>query len=243
MKEESKKKLTNKVITLGADFYTTLKRNNVAVLGVCAVAIVVIIGAFMLVSNMASNYQQNVYAVDSKGEIIPLRLLNKEESREVELKANLDRFVDLYFDLDGFTIKKKLEKLLWLLGERPTATVKQQINSGYFNEFTNIAGLQQKAYILGNTLKVTKKEPYKARFRVRIQRINGEAINYYNCDIECTMIDVNRNYPLNPFGLLITDFSRNIKKIDDINDEQYIQEDKDSNEEFNQNIIKDGRQE
>ncbi|WP_424652916.1 hypothetical protein [Capnocytophaga sputigena] len=243
MSEENKKgkTITNKVVTLGADFYTTLKRNNIAVLGVCAVAIVVIIGSFMLVASIASNYQQNVYAVDSKGDVIPLRLLHKEEDREIEIKANLDRFVDLYFDLDGFTIKKKLEKLLWVLDTKPSNTVKQQMNSGYFNDFTNIAGLQQKAYILGNTIRVTKKEPYRATFRVRLQRINGDAVNYYNADVDCEMIEVSRNYPLNPYGLLITDFNVIIKKIEDINEEEYTKEDEENDKMLNQNIIEDGR--
>jgi hypothetical protein len=246
MSEEKEKKgklVTNKVVTLGADFYTTLKRNNIAVIGVCAVCITVIICCFLLVSKMASSYQKHIYAVDSKGEIIPLRLLEKENTREIEIKANLDRFVDLYFDLDGFTIKKKLENLLWLLGEEPKTTVKRQVNSGYFNDFTNIAGLQQKAYILGNTIRLeTKKEPYRATFRVRLQRINGEAINYYIVDVDCLMIDVNKNYPLNPFGVLITKFNTVTKKVEDTNDEEYIKEGKEADEELNQNTIKDGRE-
>ena len=92
-KDKKNKSVTNKVVTLGADFYTTLKRNNVAVIGVCAVCITVIICCFLLVSSMASSYQKHIYAVDSKGEIIPLRLLEKENTREIEIKANLDRFV------------------------------------------------------------------------------------------------------------------------------------------------------
>ncbi|GIJ95387.1 hypothetical protein CAPN002_26050 [Capnocytophaga stomatis] len=232
----------NKKITLGVDFYQALKRNNVAVYCISAVAIIISLGALYLTYQISANYQYNIYAVDSKGEIIPLRLLNKEDSRDIEIKANLDRFVDLYLEMDGLSMKAKQEKLLWLLGEDPTRTMKDKINKGYFNEFINIAGLQQKAYILGNTLNVTRKEPYKAQFTVRIQRINADVSKFYNCDIELEMINVSRNYPLNPFGLLITKFNERLYQIDP-NEEMYIKQEQQAKDEFNQNIIKSKKDE
>lgn len=242
MKEnkDKNKVVKEKKVTLGMDFYTTLKRNNTGVWAIAIVAIFVSASALFLAYKTSVNYQRNIYAIDGKGEIIPLRLLEKEDSREIEIKANLDRFVDLYLDLDGLSMKAKQEKLLWLLGEAPTTVMKDKVNKGYFNEFINIAGLTQKAYILGNTLNVTRKEPYRAKFTVRIQRINDNISKFYNCDIECEMINVNRNYPLNPFGLLITNFTERIYQIDE-KDSFYIQQEKDAQAELNQNIINDGR--
>lgn len=114
--------------------------------------------------------------------------------------------------------------------------MEDKINKGYFNEFINIAGLRQRAYILGNTLQVTKKEPYKARFTVRIQRVNANVSNYYNCDIECQLIETSQNYPLNPFGLLITDFTERIYQID-VNEEVYRKQTQEAEEELNQNTL------
>lgn len=223
-------------ITLGQDFYNVLRRNNIGVWAISLVAIVVSLGALFFAYQTSVNYQRNIYAVDSKGEIIPLRLLSKEDSREIELKANLDRFVDLYLDLDGLSMKAKLEKLLWLLGEEPTTTMKDKMNKGYFDEFVNIAGLKQRAYILGHTLKVSKKEPYQAEFIVRVQRINDNISKYYNCKIKCEMINVSRNYPLNPFGVLISKFSEKLYEIDP-NEDIYQQQEKDANAFLNQNTL------
>ena len=47
-----------------------------------------------------------------------------------------------------------------------------------------------------------------------IVRINGETKEYYNCDVIVTLEDVNRNYPYNPYGLIITNLSESLTKIE-----------------------------
>ena len=137
-------------------------------------------------------------------------------------------------------MKRKRERVLWLVGDQPTLIVKDRANKGYFDEFLSIAGLTQNAEILQQTLKITKEAPYTAEFVVRIQRVNGGVSQFYNSTIQLTMQRVNRNFPYNPYGLLITQFSENLQKVD-VKSEPAVEEIKASEEETNQNPKENGK--
>lgn len=225
-------------ITLGQDFYKALKKNNTGVWAMCIVTLLVSLYSIYSNRQVALAFQKHIYAVDDKGEIIPLRLLDQKETKLIEVKANLDRFVNLYYQLDGYTVKNKQEKLMWLLGTQPTEKVKDRVNKGYFNDFLSITGLQQKAFILGQTLKVKDEGDgkYTASFVVRIQRINADKSIFFNSEIECTMMNVEQNYPYNPFGLLIIQLSENLVRIENPNDDIYRKEVEASDKSYNQNV-------
>ncbi|AZA89095.1 hypothetical protein EG349_19915 (plasmid) [Chryseobacterium shandongense] len=224
----------------GEDFFTVLKKNNTTVWVVGFVAILSILGSLFFAFTVYKDSTNNIYSINEKGELIPLKKLEIQNAELIQAKANLELFVDQYYNLDAFSMKRKRERVLWLVGDQPTIIIKDRANKGYFDEFLSIAGLTQNAEILQQTLKITKEVPYTAEFVVRIQRVNGGVSEFYNSTIKLKMERVNRNFPYNPYGLLITQFSESLQKVD-VKSEPAVEEIKASEEETNQNPKENGK--
>lgn len=224
---------------LGQDFYSILKKNNTAVWVIGIVALSSILGSLFFAFTIYKDSTQNIYAINEKGELIPLKKLDIQQADLIQAKANLDLFVSLYYNLDAYSMKQKREKVLWLVGQQPTKIIKDRSAKGYFDEFLSIAGLTQNAEILHQTLKISKEAPYEAEFIVRIQRVNGGVSEYYNNNVKVKMERVNRNYPYNPYGLLITQLSEGLQKVD-VKSEPAILEEQQSQEAVNQNPQQNG---
>lgn len=219
---------------VGEDFFSVLKKNNTTVWVVGFVAILSVLGSLTFAFMVYKDSTNNIYSINEKGELIPLKKLEIQNADLIQAKANLELFVDQYYNLDAFSMKRKRERVLWLVGDQPTNIIKDRANKGYFDEFLSIAGLTQNAEIMQQTLKVSKEAPYNAEFVVRIQRVNGGVSEFYNSNIKLRMERVNRNFPYNPYGLLITQFSESLQKVD-VKSEPAIDEVKSSEEETNQN--------
>lgn len=219
---------------VGEDFFTVLKKNNTTVWVVGFVAILSVLGSLFFAFTVYRDSTNNIYSINEKGELIPLKKLDIQNADLIQAKANLELFVDQYYNLDAYSMKRKRERVLWLVGDQPTLIIKDRANKGYFDEFLSIAGLTQNAEILQQTLKISKEAPYTAEFVVRIQRINGGVSEFYNSTIKLRMERVNRNFPYNPYGLLITQFSESLQKVD-VKSDPAVEEVKASEEETNQN--------
>lgn len=225
---------------LGEDFYTALRKNNRAVITIAIIAGLSIISAFAFAFMVYQNSTENIYAINEKSELVPLKKRDLKDANLIQAKANIEYFVQLYYTLDAYSMKQKRERVLWLVGEQPKAIIRDRAKKGYFDEFLSIAGLTQNAEILQHTLKINDEAPYQASFVVRIQRINGGIVENYNNNITLTMDRVNRNYPYNPYGLLITQFSENLTRAEIKKTEEDLDL-KQSEEAINQNPKEDGK--
>lgn len=227
---------------LGEDIYKALKENNRKVWAGIILSAISIIGSLVFAFMIWTSSTNNIYAINEKGELVPLEKLKIKEANLIQAKANLEYFVNQYYSLDAFSMKSKRERLLWLIGSQPQQIIKDRIKKGYFDEFLSVGGLIQYAEILQGTLKISKEAPYQASFIVRIQRVNGGVSEFYNNHITLTMEEVNRNYPYNPYGLLITQFSENLQRVAVETPEAEAQV-KESEEAINQNPKEDGTEE
>jgi hypothetical protein len=200
---------------IGNDIYTIFKKNNTAVLAITGFAFAITAISLFITFKIYKESQQNIYSVNQKGELIPLVKLEEKKDQLKLVQANLDYFVSLYYDLDGYTMKDKKEKVFWLLGEQPTYILKDRDRKGYFNTFLSMTGLVQHAQIDQNSWQFSSYDaPYTVSFTADIIRINGNNKQYYKCEILATLEKTNRNYPYNPYGLIITNFSENLTKIE-----------------------------
>ena len=223
----------------GENFYTILKKNNITVWIVSVVAVIVIIGSLLFSWMVYQQSTQNIYTISNNGELIPLRMLDENQADQIQAKANIEYFISQYYNLDAYSMKTKRERVYWLLGKQPTQIIKDRANKGYFDNFLSMAGLTQNAQLMQNSLQISKESPYTATFKVRIQRVNGGISEWYNSNITLQMERVNRNYPYNPYGLLITQFSESLEKIADPNSDEQKEEEKASDEIINQNPTTD----
>ena len=224
---------------LGEDFYSTLKKNNTAVWAITFVALVCSLGSMFFAWNVYNQSSNKIFAIDGKGELVPLKMIDRNNDNLIEAKANIEYFVSLYYNLDAYSMKRNRERVLWLTGKEPTKIIKDRASKGYFDSFLTIAGLTQKAEVLQHTLQINNTDPYTCNFTVRIQRINGGVSEFYNANVSMKMERVNRNYPYNPYGLLITQFSENLTKLADVKSDEAQAEVTSSEEEINQNPKQD----
>lgn len=201
---------------IGESLYTALKKNNAKVYSVSIVCLIISLSSLAFAFMVYKNSLSMIYGVNPKnGDMMPLSKIEGKEGERIQLKANISYFVDCYYSLNAFNMKAKREKVFWLVGEKPTTIIKDRANKGYFDNFLTVAGLQQNAQILEQTLKISDTEPYQATFTVRITRTNSGVSEYYNNYVTMTLVKVNRNYPYNPYGYLITQFSENLQRVAD----------------------------
>lgn len=199
---------------IGKNIYSSLKKNNIAVLCISAVCIIVTGISSVTTFLIYRESQKNLFAIGDKGNLVPLVKLNEKEDKLKQVRANLDHFVSLYYDIDGYTMREKKEKVFWLVGSQPTEIIKDRDRKGYFNEFMSISGLIQHASINQKSWKISGYDaPYDIGFTVNISRINGTTINNYVCNVSVTLEETNRNYPLNPYGLIITKLAEDMTKV------------------------------
>jgi hypothetical protein len=233
----------NKKISYGMDFYAVLKKYNKTLWAVVIIGVVVIFASAYQVISVYQMSSNNIYGISESGNMVPLKKLENEEGKRIQAKADIEYFVSQYYDLDSYSMKRKRERVYWLVGEQPTKVIKDRASKGYFDLFMTMQGLKQSAYILQNTLQLSNQPPYNAFFVVRITRVNGDQEEYYNAKVNMTLVETNRNYPYNPYGFLITNFTEDLEKIakTDKIDEELKNDVNTSNEAINQNPKENGQ--
>lgn len=191
---------------VGENIFYKLKRNNVAVYVMAVITLVSVVSAAYFSYQTYLHSRNHVYAIDSKGQMIPLTLIDQKKDRIRQVMANADLFVNYAYDIDAFNYKEKKEKLSWLLDNNVIRIFKNKENAGYYNQLLQY-NIIQHAKVLPETMKWSEENgKYTLRFISQIQIINTGQRQVYNIQIKLNMIDVSINYPYNPYGLLIVDY-------------------------------------
>lgn len=191
---------------VGENIFYKLKRNNVAVYVMAVITLVSVVSASYFSYQTYLHSRNHVYAIDSKGQMIPLTLIDNKKDRIRQVMANADLFVNYAYDIDAFNYKEKKEKLSWLLDNHVIRIFKNKENAGYYNQLLQY-NIIQHAKVLPETMKWSEENgKYTLRFISQIQIINTGQKQVYNIQIKLNMIDVSINYPYNPYGLLIVDY-------------------------------------
>lgn len=191
---------------VGENIFYKLKRNNVAVYVMAVITLVSVVSAAYFSYQTYLHSRNHVYAIDSKGQMIPLTLIDEKKDRIRQVMANADLFVNYAYDIDAFNYKEKKEKLSWLLDNNVIRIFKNKENAGYYNQLLQY-NIIQHAKVLPETMQWSEENgKYTLRFVSQIQIINTGQKQVYNIQIKLSMIDVSINYPYNPYGLLIVDY-------------------------------------
>lgn len=224
-------------ITVGKDIYSELKKNSRVVWGVVAVSIISIVAVLYLALVIYSDSTSKIFTVNNTGDLIPLSLISEKNDKVKVIKANADYFTKQFYDLDQYSIKEKKENVLWLVGEQPTNLIKDKDRKGYYSNFLSINGLVQKSEILPNSWRIDNIDGNpNVSFSVLVKRINGTVEDYFQADVQLRMTKVNINYPYNPFGYLITNFTESLSKVNAPTDEEIIIQDSIKREQINPTI-------
>lgn len=213
--------MSEKKITVGKDIYSQLRKNNRTVWGVVLVAICSIGAMLYFALYVYNSTGSKLYTINNKGDLIPLSLVSERKDKVKVIQSGVEYFVKQFYDLDQYSITDKQERVLWLVGEQPTKIIKDKSNKGYYSNFMSINGLVQKAEVMNDTWHISSIDDNpNVQVSLLVKRVNGTNEEYFRADLDLRMAKVNINYPYNPFGLLITNFSEKLSKVNPPTEEE-----------------------
>ena len=196
------------------NIYSVLKINRFIVFSVICLAF--LSSAFSLWSVFDMNHKMlnSMFAVNTDGSVIPLKLTSEKENLEVEALAHLEMFHKYFYGIDASNYENHLEKALWLGNSSVDNIYRQKKSEGLYNRLIQYS-LVQKVKSIKTDLNL-EEEPFGFRTTTIFEINRGKVIDSYELITTGKLIRVDRHFPRNTHGLLITDFFENsLRKLPD----------------------------
>ena len=191
------------------DIYKTLIVNRMVVWGL-TIAFIVSAAIFAFAINDLYSKQLNtVLVLDTDGEVIPMKWMQRDENIKIEIKDHLEKFHTYFYQYDAFDVEKSLEKALWFGDNSIEQLYIKRKNDGWYSRVSSY-GINQTIEILPENIEIEgNNEPYSFRVKANLAITQDDQTVRYSFETTGLIIFVSRNYPLNPHGLLITRFAEN----------------------------------
>ena len=195
------------------NIYSVLKLNRFIVMTVIIGALVVCVVSVLMVIKLHNETVNNAFVVNTNGSVIPLRMVKQQENLEVEILSHLELFHTYFYHIDASNYEKNLGKALWLGNSSVDALYRQKKADGVYNRLLQYS-LVQKVLKIESKIYI-QQEPYHFE-TVTVFEINrGSIIDTYELTTSGNIIHVDRNFPKNTHGLLITNFFENtLRKLE-----------------------------
>lgn len=198
------------------NIYSVLKLNRFIVLTVITGA--VISGLFFgwMVYDIHRSALNSSFAVNTDGSVIPLQWVSQTENLEVEALAHLDLFHTFFYHIDASNYQRNLEKALWLGNSSVDNLYRQKKADGVYNRLLQYS-LVQKVKSIESEIDISA-EPYSFKTKTVFEINRGQVTDSYELISTGKLIKVDRNFPNNTHGLLITNYFENsLKKLNNEN--------------------------
>lgn len=172
-------------------------------------AIVLSIANYMTYKTALVESRKFIYAIDKEGEIIPLRLIEDRENIEIEIQHHIEMFVDNFYSLDQHNVHAKVEKARWLADVRKWYDLR--LNKNFYNEIKDFQ-IRYSANIVDLSIVRSDNRNYNFTMTIEIKRSDisqSKTLLYTSGNIILT----DRNYPHNPHGLFIENYTEQRKEI------------------------------
>ncbi|WP_299547005.1 conjugal transfer protein TraK [Seonamhaeicola sp.] len=201
------------------NIYSTLKLNRFIVLTVVIGAVITCVVSVLMVMKLHKETVNNAFVVNTDGQVIPLKLVSQQENLGVEVLAHLNLFHTYFYDIDASDYEKNLEKALWLGNSSVDALYRQKKADGFYNRLIQYS-LVQKVLSIESKIEIQKK-PYRFETTTIFEINRGSIVDTYELTTSGNIIHVDRNFPRNTHGLLITNFFENkLKKLENYEDRE-----------------------
>lgn len=198
------------------NIYAVLKMNRLVVIIVVLGAMLSSIFSGWMVFNIHKKALNDAFAVNTDGTIIPLKLVSQKENFRVEALAHLELFHTYFYNIDGSNYEKNLGKALWLGNSSVDNLYRQKKVDGVYNRLLQYS-LIQKVLTIDSQVK-EQNGIYTFRTTTIFEINRGSITDTYELFSTGKLIAVDRNFPNNPHGLLITNYFENtLKKISEEN--------------------------
>ncbi|TMU50778.1 conjugal transfer protein TraK [Flagellimonas algicola] len=189
------------------NIYDTLKLNRFIVLSLVVATALTCTVSVLMVIKLHKETLDKVFVVKNNGDIIPLQLVEQRENLGVEALAHLERFHGWFYGIDANSYKRNIEKALWLGNTSVDGLYRQKKADGFYNRLLQYS-LIQKVLKIESKLGLDK-EPYGFETTTIFEINRGTVTDTYELVTTGKLIHVDRNFPNNPHGLLITDYFEN----------------------------------
>lgn len=196
--------------------YTVLKMNRFIVLAVVVCSMLSAFFSVWMAYNINNKALNSAFAINTDGSIIPLKLIAQKENFKVEALAHLQLFHSYFYNIDASNYEKNLKKALWLGNSSVDNLYRQKKADGVYNRLLQFSLVQK---VLSIDSRIEEQNDAYAFKTVTVFEINrGTIIDTYELVSTGILIPVDRNFPNNPHGLLITDYFENtLKKLNNEN--------------------------
>jgi len=196
------------------NIYNVLKLNRFIVLAVVICALLSSSFSLWMAFTTNKNAMNSAFAINTDGSIIPLKLVNQKENFKVEALAHLDLFHNYFYNIDASNYEKNLKKALWLGNSSVDNLYRQKKADGVYNRLLQYSLVQK---VLSIDSQITENDGSYGFKTITIFEINrGTIVDTYELVSTGNLIMVDRNFPNNPHGLLITNYFENtLKKLND----------------------------
>ena len=204
------------------NIYNVLRLNRFIVLAVVIGAVLTSAISVIMVIKLHKESVNNAFVVYSDGSVIPLKMVQQNENLEVEELSHIEQFHTYFYHIDASNYEKNLEKALWLGNSSVDALYRQKKADGVYNRLLQYS-LVQKVLNIESKIDI-QKEPYRFETTVIFEINRGSIIDIYELTTSGNIIHVDRNFPNNTHGLLITNFFENkLKKLEDYENRKWSQ--------------------
>mgnify|MGYP006896873350 FL=1 len=194
------------------NIYSVLKINRFVVISVVLMAFFSTSISACIVFQINQEALNNAFAINSDGAVIPLKWVSQKENLKVEALAHLELFHSYFYDIDASNYERNLEKALWLGNSSVDNLYRQKKADGVYNRLLQYS-LVQNVLIIESEVDL-ELEPYQFRTTTVFEINRGSIVDTYELVSTGNLIKVDRNFPNNTHGLLITNYFENtLKKI------------------------------
>jgi len=194
------------------NIYSVLKINRFVVISVVLMAFFSTTISAWIVFQINKEALNNAFAINSDGAVIPLKWVSQKENLKVEALAHLELFHSYFYDIDASNYERNLEKALWLGNSSVDNLYRQKKADGVYNRLLQYSLVQNVLSIESEVdLEV---EPYQFSTTTIFEINRGSIVDTYELISTGNLIKVDRNFPNNTHGLLITNYFENtLKKL------------------------------
>lgn len=197
------------------NIYTVLGTNRFIVLAFMICATFSSVFAIWMAYSLKKKALNSAFAVNTDGSIIPLKLVTQKENFMVEAFAHLQLFHTYFYNIDASNYEKNLEKALWLGDSSVDNLYRQKKADGVYNRLLQYS-LVQKVKTIDSQVE-EKDGVYSFRTTTIFEINRGTILDTYELVSTGNLAIVDRNFPNNTHGLLITNYFENsLKKLNDI---------------------------
>ena len=198
------------------DIQTLFRINRLIVLSVAILAFASSGFSGWMAYHIHKESLQNAFAIDGQGTVSKLQWEHQTQHLEVEAMAHLERFHQLFYGMDAASFEEHMEKVLWWGDTSVDELYKQKKSEGIYNRLLQYSLVHKVTQVDSKIELKNDRIPFSTRTLFEVRR--GTSIDGYELITSGTLIRVERNFPHNPHGLLITEFfEKSLRKIENNN--------------------------